>query len=144
LSEKTTEDEILELIALIDKKFEKKILDTLLHSSYNLALAVIFVMLILVEIYLWSTHDIGKQLSIAIPFSALIIVFFAMVERSLEDTLIRRSYERLGKDAEENQKPLLKALIKMKVKNPKFNLEQIYNMNKSMFSKEKLLERLYE
>lgn len=144
MSEKTTEDEILELISLVDTKFEKKILDTLLHSSYNLALAVIFVMFILVEIYLWSIHDIGKQLSIAIPFSALIIVFFAMVERSLEDTVIRRSYERLGKNVEENQKPLLKALIKMKVKNPKFDLDQIYNLDNSMFSNEKLLERLYE
>jgi len=39
---------------------------------------------------------------------------------------------------------LLKALIKIKAKNPEFDLEQIYNMNKPMFTKEKLLEKLFE
>jgi hypothetical protein len=49
-----------------------------------------------------------------------------------------------GNKFEENRKILLKALIKIKAKNPEFDLQQIYNMNPSMFTKERLLERLYE
>jgi len=37
---------------------------------------------------------------------------------------------------EENEKPMLKALIKIKAENREFNLEQIYNMHKDMFTKE--------
>lgn len=144
MSEKQTKDDIFELITLVDEKYEKKITDIFLRSPYTFPFVTLLIMLILVEIYLFSIHDVGKQLSIAIPFSAFIFVFFTMFERSFEDTIIRGNYKRLGKDIKEDQKPSLKALIKLKTRNLEFDLEQIYNMNKSMFTKEKLLEILYE
>lgn len=144
MSERKTKDEILELITLVDKRYEQKILDIFLHSPHTPVFAALLLMLILVEIHLFSIHDIGEQLTIAIAFSALVFVFFAMFERSFEKTVIRRNYKRLSKNVKENQKPLLKAIIKLKVKNDEFDLVQIYDMNADMFSKEKLLEKLYE
>ena len=144
MSEKTTEDEILELITLVDEKYEEKVLDTILHSPYFPMFVALVTIFVPVEIYLLAIQDLGKQLSIAIPFSALLVAFFALMTRSFIDVLIRRNYKRLSKSVTENQKPLLKALIKMKAKNSKTKLEQIYNLNEPMFRKEKLLERLYE
>lgn len=41
-----------------------------------------------------------------------------------------------------NEKILLKALIKIKAKNLEFELEELYNVDDTLFTKEKLLERL--
>jgi hypothetical protein len=45
---------------------------------------------------------------------------------------------------EEDEKPLLKALVRMKAKNREFDLGRIYDGNPSMFAKEELLAELYE
>jgi len=54
------------------------------------------------------------------------------------------NFKRLEKYVAKDEKPLLKALIKMKAQNKEFELEQIYSFNKSMFEREELLEILYE
>lgn len=135
---------IHDLIRLVDKEYKQKVLDTILHSPFLFMLGPLFLMFVLVEIYLFSINDVGKQLSIAIPFSALIIVFFDIFIHSFEEALIKRNYDRISEKIENNQKPLVKALIKMKVKNYEISLEQIYTLNESMFTKEKLLEILYK
>jgi hypothetical protein len=61
--------------------------------------------------------------------------------------LRKEEVESSGKDSKlrdfnDNDKLLLKALIKIKSKNEEFSLEQIYDMNPSMFTKEKLMEKL--
>ena len=43
----------------------------------------------------------------------------------------------------EDEKPILKALIKLRSRNPEMDLERFYNMHPEMFKKEKLLEKLY-
>jgi len=88
LSEKQTKDDVFELITLVVEKY-KKVTDIFLRSPYTFPFVTLLMMLIFVEIYLFSIDDVGKQLSIAIPFSALIFVFFTMFERSFEDTIIR-------------------------------------------------------
>jgi GNAT superfamily N-acetyltransferase len=137
-------NEVLRLAQLVDKKFKKFSLDMLLYSPYFSMFLALFLMLVLVESYLFSINDVGKQLSVAIPFSAFILAFSVPFYHSIPETCAERNYVRISKTEEENDKPLLRALIKMKTQNINFKLERIYNMNPSMFTKEKLLEILYE
>lgn len=143
MSEKAKEDEILKLVQRVDSKFGFHIYDIFIHGSMAFPLDVLFVLLIIVEIYLLSAPT-KEQLAVALPFIGIIIGFFALMFRSIEETVVDINFKRLGMCVDKNKQPLLKALIKMKFKNPKFRLEQIYKMNKSMFSPEKLLKRLYE
>jgi hypothetical protein len=80
-----------------------------------------------------------QQASLKPPLASKRTVFLSNVSRKKEN-IIRINFENVKK----NEKPLLKALIKIKAKNPEFDLEQTYNMNKPMFTKEKLLEKLFE
>ena len=139
------EKEILGLIELVDKKYKRSYWDVVQNPYFGTLLTVLLVMFA-VEIYLLSARSLGEQLNIAIPAIALIIAFCAVFETKTSDVPIATNYKRLSKDkiVNENNKPLLKALIKMKTKENKISLRQIYNMNKDMFTKEKLLETLYE
>ena len=103
-------------------------------------------LLILVQVYVGSIKDIGEQLKVVIPFMALIIAFFAVFEKETGKASIIGNYNRLKKNktVNDSNKPLLRSLITMKTKQKEINLEQIYNMNKGMFTEERLLEKLYE
>jgi len=139
-------NEILRLIQKVDKNFKKISFGMFYHSQYFAIFCVILFMLIPIEFYLFSIGDIGKQLVVVIPFSALLITFARPFYESVFETRILRNYVAISKNEEESNKPLLKALVEMKAKNERFDfkLEQIFNMNPYMFTKEKLLERLYE
>jgi GNAT superfamily N-acetyltransferase len=140
------DDETFRLIKLVDKKFKRTSFDMFIYSPYFMTFCMIILIFIAVEAYLFSElNDLGKQLTIAIPFSALLIAFFIPFYNSILETRIERNYMAISKNEEERNKPLIKALVKMKAENAEFCLEQqIYNMNPSMFTKEKLLERLYD
>jgi hypothetical protein len=139
------ENEILTLIRKVDKNFKRISFDMFYHSPYFTLLCGILLLLIPVEIYLFSIGDIGKQLVVVLPFSALLIAFTKPFYDSVSETRTLRNYMTISKNEEESNKPLLKALVEMKAKNERlgFKLEQIFYMNPSMFTKEKLLEKLY-
>jgi hypothetical protein len=139
-------NEILRLIRRVDENFKKISFDMFYHSQYFAIFCVILFMLIPMETYLFSIGDIGKQLVVVIPFSALLIAFARPFYDSVFETRTLRNYVVISKNEEKSNKPLLKALVEMKAKNARFDfkLEQIFNMNPSMFTKEKLLERLYD
>jgi magnesium-transporting ATPase (P-type) len=142
---KTDDNVVLELIRLVDKKYKRSIWDIFLNP-HLMTLVILVMLLIIVEAYLVSVKDIGEQLKIMIPFVALIIAFFAVFEKGTDEASIKGNYKRLRKEkmANENNNHLLRSLIIMKNKHNKINLEQVYNMNKELFAKEKLLEKLYE
>jgi len=137
------ENEILKLVGKVDRNFKKLSFGMFYHSQYFGIFCTILFMLIPIEIYLFSVADIGKQLVVVIPFSALLIVFARPFYDSVLETRIRRNYLAISKNEEEINKPLLKALIEMKAKSETFDLERIFEMHPFMFTKEKLLERLY-
>ena len=87
-----------------------------------------------------------EQISAMWASLAVIFAFFSLVFQTAEGNANDKRYERaLGlRQFDENEKPLLKGLIKIKTKNYEFSLEQIYKINKEMFTNEKLIERLYE
>jgi len=145
MSKDPNKDEILGLIKLVDEKYKRSIRDIIGNPYFGTLLLLLFVMFA-VEIYLLSVKNLGEQLNIAIPTIALLVAFFAVFETQTYAVSIATNYERLSKDkiVNENNKPLLEALIMMKTKKNKIGLKQIYNMNPTMFTREKLLERLYE
>lgn len=113
---------------------------------------IVFVAVIM--IVLGSTsNSILSALSLGVASTALAIVIFSNLSPIFKRNEVRNSYERIVDFAEkerferqrlENDKPLLKALIKIRAKNTEFDLKQIYEFNKDMFTKEKLMERLCE
>jgi len=98
-----------------------------------------------VEVYLGVARDVTKDLEIVIPLVALLIAFLAVFEGAEYRASINGNYKKLRKDqiVNRNNEPLLKSLVVMKTKQVEVNLEQIYSMNKDLFTVEKLLEKLY-
>jgi hypothetical protein len=78
---------------------------------------------------------------------AAVIVSLAQFEiASAEDEYTNLNYYKAVKsfNTSKEEKPLLRALIKMKSENSNFTLAEIYKICPEMFSKEKLLKKLYE
>lgn len=144
MSEK--KNEVLELIRLIDhnKSILFKKLD-LFRGEWAFPFVMLIVLLSLIEIFLFlGVASATEKIAIVLTFLALAIAYFSFIGRFGEVHIVNLNFKRLEKCVEKDKKPLLKALIKMKAKHLEFDLEQIYNLNPSMFSQEKLLEILYE
>ena len=93
-----------------------------------------------------SPDKVVKDLEIAIPLVALLIAFLAVFEGAEDRASINGNYKKLKKASIVNRKNelLLKSLVIMKTKQAEVNLEQVYDMNKALFTVEKLLKRLYQ
>lgn len=144
LSEDKTENEILELVQFVDQKFKFTVSDFFLRGSNLFPSMAFIVFFAFIGVYLVFTRSLYEQIVVATSFSAFGVAFFSLLARFGEEHIVEVNFRRFGMGEEENRRPLLKALIKMKVKHQEFNLEQIYAMNKTIFTREKLLERLYE
>ena len=144
MSEKAKEDEILKLAQLVDRSYRFTLFDFFFRGSNAFAFIGFIGLFVLVGFFLVIAPSVYDQIVVATSFSAFSIAFFSLLARFGEEHIVEVNFKRFGKCVDKNKQPLLKALIKMKVKNQEFKLEQIYNMNESMFHKEKLLERLYE
>jgi len=146
LSEKEKEDEILKLIRFVDRNKSNmfKWFDVFRGEIIYPLMALLYFFGIVWFFLTFSTADVVYKIIIASSFLSFMVGFFSLFARFFEENVLMVNFKRFEKCVKENEKPLLKALIKIKVKNREFDLEQIYNMNKSMFIKEKLLERLYE
>ncbi len=147
MSEKQTRDEILELIQLIDryKRHLFKWYDV--FSGMIPILFAILVSYIVVEpLLMFGAMSDIERISGALALIAVVIALFSLMVQFIKENIVRVNFKRILKliCVEEDKKPLLKALIKIKIKNHEFDLKQIYGMNPSMFTREKLLEKLYE
>ena len=146
--EKSNDKRVLELIRLVDSKYKKSLRYTV-GNPYFMMLIILIITLaagrIYLEVYLGVVRDMAKDLEIVIPLIALLIAFLAVIEKGTDNASIIGNYKKLRKDkiVNENNAPLLKSLVIMKTKQIEVNLEQIYSMNKDMFTLEKLLEGLY-
>lgn len=99
-----------------------------------------------VEVSLGVVRDVAKDLEIVIPLVALLIAFLAVFEVAEDRASINGNFKKLKKDriVNGNNEPLLKALVIMKTKQVEVSLEQIYGLNRDLFTAKKLLERLYQ
>ena len=146
MTEEKPKDEILELIRLIDRN--KSILFRtfdVFRGEWAITFSTTIVLLGLIEVFLLLGNASNtEKITIALALIAVIFAFFSLFVQFGEENIVQVNYKRLEECVRENEKPIFKALLKIKVKSPKFDLEQIYKMNKSMFTKGKLLEKLYE
>ncbi|MCJ7430051.1 hypothetical protein MUO83_02390 [Candidatus Bathyarchaeota archaeon] len=146
MSDKQAKDEILELIRLVDRSKSKlfRPLDIYRGDAFFSFISIL-ILLFFIEIFLmFGDASATDKIVVALSFLAIAAAMFSLLGEAGEENIVRTNFNRLEKCVEDNNKPLLKALIKTKAKNREFGLEQIYNMNPSMFTREKLLERLYE
>jgi hypothetical protein len=139
------EDEILKLIRLIDRNKNR------MFKSFDAfrGLSVPFIALAMTYILVWIflaffPENLGIRLSIMLAFFSFVIGMLSLFRPFMGENIVDVNFRRLEKCVEEDERPLLKGLIKIKAKNTEFDLEQIYKMNPSMFSRERLLEILYD
>jgi len=159
-SNEQIEAEIFDLVQFVDRH-KRDLFTTLDKFDIWSAFLVLFVSAFIVYmagvmiVYGATPESILSALSLGVASTALGIAAFSHLTPIFERNEVRNNYERIVGFAEkekpdhqrlENKKRLLflKALIKIKAKNPKFDLERIYEFNKDMFTKERLMERLCE
>lgn len=137
---------IIRLIRLVDRNKANlfKTLD-IFRGEWTFPFTALIGYLIVIEVFLFfGIASTPEKITIAFSFLAFAIAYFSLMAHFGEENIINVNFKRLESCVEENDKPLLKALIKIKAKNREFDLEQIYSQNQSMFEREKLLEILYK
>jgi hypothetical protein len=148
-SEAAEDNVVLELIRLVDSKYKKSLWYSF-GNPYFIVLILLVIILVAgkfyVEVYLGVPRDMAKDLEIVIPLVALLIAFLAVFEGAEDRASINGNYKKLRKAPIVNRKNelLLKSLVMMKTKQAEVNLERVYDMNKALFTVEKLLKRLYQ
>jgi hypothetical protein len=147
-AEKPLENKILELIRKIDSRKSDlfKFRDVFGPSWFSVFYCIGVLYAFVMPIVIFATTSLVDKVVIALALVAVIVSIFSILAEFAEESIVIVNFKRMVKknSVEENKKPLLKALIKMKAQNREFNLEQIYNMNKDIFTEEKLLEKLYK
>jgi len=145
LNNQPTKDGILRLIQKVDGAFEQNWVGLLRHSGVITSLIAFAIVLVLV-VFLVAFLPPYEGLTVSLAFLGFMVGYFTLMRRSVKEQipLVRLNYRRLCNTVEKREKPLLKALIKMKAKNPQLDLEDIYSQDKTRFTKKELSERLYE
>jgi len=141
------DETIIRLIRLVDHNFKFNWVDVLLREGNALPFgSFIFVLILVAILLIIAPLDPYQKLMVTLAFVSLMVAYFSLMVRSLEASghVVKVNFKRIGTCVEKDDKPTLKALIKMKAENQEIDLEQIYNVNKYLFNKEKLLEMLYE
>lgn len=104
---------------------------------------------ILVVIYVVafnSSFNFADRIVIGFAGAALILSLGQLILVNANETVVKVKYRNAMRNLRpsKEEKPLLKALIKMQSENTEFTLTEIYTIYPEIFTKEKLLERLCE
>ncbi len=96
-----------------------------------------------------SIGSLIQNITFAIAVGALLLTFVSFASRGMENNVVEANFGKTIKilnigEKEEEKRLLLLALLKIKTITPHRKLGIAKKMNKEMFTKEKLLERLYE
>ncbi len=146
---KAKEKSILELVQWIDNNESKLIRSYDVFGGMATTLIFLFVALFFIsEVVNFTLSDFGVKISIQLTTLAIMIAFFSLVLRIGEKGIVKRRFRRALKEESfsDREKPLLKALIKIKSNNEKIKLMTIYEMDKEVngeiFTEKKLLESI--
>jgi len=144
------EEYIKKLIKLVDDNFKPIRFKDIFKASEMLQATIIVIIVLYVYILVLTPFTpISVQIPWALSFSAVILAAASFMEtskKSLEKRLVNQRFRQvypLLDDKREHTRLLLFALLAMKIKNPDIKLFTVYDMNKDLFSKEKLLEQFY-
>jgi len=157
MSEKQTKDDVLKLIRLIDRNKDRifRRFDIFRAIPFSMMSVTLIVLIFWVVLSMFSFgSNVYQVVTLTIVLIGFMINFFLYFERFREEVVVRVNFreivricaekEKFERQRLEDDRPLLKALIKIKARNWEFDLKQIYEFNKDMFIPEKLMERLYE
>jgi hypothetical protein len=135
-----------DLIKKIDNEKSLFRLRDIVRSSLSFILITFLILFTGLSTYYLSSFSSSDKLVIIFAALALVLSYGQFVMSSFNEKYIDFNYytaiEKFKVIKEEE--PLLKALIKMKSERMEFTLSEIYEIDPEMFSKEKLLERLYD
>jgi retron-type reverse transcriptase len=90
-----------------------------------------------------------QKITLNIAIIALLITYLSVVTRGKENNVVDANFGKvikklkIGKE-EKEKRILLEALLQIKAIAPSYELEIVKKMHPEMFTKEKLLEKLYE
>jgi hypothetical protein len=160
-SQKDKENDIFELIRIADKNYRNTRLYNILTVQYSLTVYLVVVVLGISYYIQVAVTDPLVFINLFPSLFVLFIAFYSWSERKFEKTVVERNYYlilrgyfektrfekfKIWRDivftAKAKEEPLLKALVKIKGKNPQLKLEDLYNRDNSLFSEKKLLESL--
>lgn len=145
------QDEVFQLIEWVDKN-EKKLVrwrDAFYHLGW-LILVMIIVVVAIPSVFIFTDSTTTERLVTLLSIVALLIAFLSMVTSISERNVVeaRMKHALKMRKFTETEKPLLKALIKIKSKNPETKLATLYAMDRESkgdsFTKKKLLEILVQ
>jgi hypothetical protein len=102
-----------------------------------------------IVVYSFEVKSSIDLLAVALSDAAVVFAYFSLIYQiGDENAVIVRHKNAMNKDdfkrKNDDEKVIVKALIKVRTKNAKYSLGQIYKLYPDMFKKEKLLEKLYE
>jgi hypothetical protein len=155
---KTEKSKVIDYDGLIDDIIKKidneKSLFTLrdqLHG-YSLVIYIIFLYVMVAVIVMFlPIGSLIERVTFAIAVLALLLTYVSFTSERLKNNIIEANFEKaieifkIGKtEKEKGRILLLKALIKMKAINSSSDLGTVKEMHPEMFTKEMLMERLYE
>ena len=139
---------------LVEKIDNEKSLFNVLHELdvYNTTFSLVTLLIIAEIVVLALPNSFAPLLERITVFIGIIAIGFAYagtIVADLKEVVVHANFKKAIKkfkidEKEEEKRLLLMALIKMKSMNHYSKLEIAKKMHKEMFTKEKLLERLYE
>ncbi len=146
---KESQDEILQLIEWIDKN-EKQLIrwrDAFYHLGWLLLIMIVVVMVIPGALILTNATNIERVVAL-LSTVAILLAFLSMVTQVSERNVLeaRTKHALKMKKFTDKEKPLLKALLKIKSKNPENKLATLYALDREVkgdiFTKKSLLDAL--
>lgn len=138
-----------EVINKIDNEKSLFTLSDELHGhSMTLYLVGLFLFLAVIINYTSIGTEIEK-ITLQIAILAVLLTYVSYAFGGMENNVVDANFKKAIKkfnigENEEEKRVLLKALLKIKVVTPHRKLGVVKRMHQGMFTKEKLLERLYE
>ena len=117
-------------------------------SSFFLIMVMFFVLAIVIALPNIVT-SFTEGITLLLAIFAITVSSLSFVGRDLKDTVVKDNFNKAIKKfkiekKDEEKRLLLMALLKMKAMNDDSRLELVKKLNKDLFTKEKLLEKLYE
>ncbi len=151
VKEQDQQDDMQRLVKFVDENFQPiGLKDVLEASAFFRAVIIALIILLVYLVGLSLFTPLVYQIPWAISFVAVLMATASLakaLQREVQTSLVKLRMEqmslRLG-SADERTKCLLYSLLSMKIRNSNLKLSLLYEMDKSLFETEKLLERLYE
>jgi hypothetical protein len=140
---------ITELIQKIDNEKSLFKISDQLHGQGVTILNAALLFISATAVFFLPDLSSGEKIAVTIAIVAIIATFIPSASENIENRIVEANFLKAIKKfniEKEDQKKriILEALLKMKAENPRYKLGTAKEIHPEFFSKEKLLEKLYE